>query len=104
MKPTRKYSRNLRSLTSLLALLAIAPIAGADTITKSNDPSAPLNAPEAWVGGIVPDSDDIALFDSTLTADGAWSPGGDLSWYGIQVTNPGGVPTIAGVGTINLGA
>ncbi len=72
----------------LLACLPLGLVAQtqAAEIQKANNTTA-LNLTGSWVGGVVPGASDIALFDSTLTATRNMSPGGNVSFAGIKVTN-----------------
>lgn len=74
------------------------------TVTKAANLNY-LNEPASWVGGKLPGASDIALWDSTITADYATaSADADLSWHGIQITNPGAAVTIHSIGLLTLGA
>lgn len=79
----------LRAATSAsIAFLVTLPLSGAD-LSRANNSNA-LNLTGAWVGGVVPGSSDIAVWDSALTTDRANVIGGNLSFGGIKVTNAGG--------------
>jgi len=86
---------------ALLWLLGAAALGG--TITKKNS-TANLNRKQSWTGNKVPGSGDIALWNSTVTSANTTSLGGNLSWLGIQITNPGGTVTINSGNTLTLGA
>lgn len=58
-------------------------------ISKENNTNA-LNLTGSWVGGVVPGSSDIAVFDSTLTTNRSSVIGDNQSWSGIKVTDAGG--------------
>jgi autotransporter-associated beta strand protein len=81
----------------------IAPAADAGVVLKANN-TDPLNLDTSWVGGVAPGSGDVAAWDSTVTAANATALGADLSWQGIQVTNPGGAVTIGAGNTLTLGS
>ncbi|MFN7339565.1 MAG: beta strand repeat-containing protein [Opitutia bacterium] len=65
----------------------------AATRTKANNTTA-LNNLASWVEGAVPTSDDILLWDNTVSAANSSLLGGNLSVLGLQVTNPAGAVTI----------
>jgi len=94
-------------LTVALLTLAASHPAVAQEIVKQDNTTA-LNLPGSWVGGTtVPGAGDIAVWDSTLTVNRANALGGNLSFAGIKVTNPGGTlytisPTTGA--TLTLGA
>ena len=75
---------------------------GAVSTKKNNTQN--LNKAGSWLNG-VPGSADIALWDSTVTTANTAAIGGNLSWLGIQITNPGGLVTINGTlsRTLTLG-
>ena len=79
-----------------------AHTATAAVIKKANNATS-LNIGGSWVGGKVPLSGDIALWDSTVTAANSVSLNASLSWAGIQLANPGGPVTINGSDTLTLG-
>lgn len=70
------------------SIAALLPVRAAE-IQKANN-TAPLNTGASWVGGVVPSSQDIALWDNTLTVANTSGLGGSLSLAGIRVTNPAG--------------
>jgi len=65
----------------------------AANIVKQNDADN-LNLTTSWVGGIVPNTNDVAVFDNTLPSGATNLLGATLSWSGIKVLNPGGPVTI----------
>ncbi|HEX8281680.1 MAG TPA: autotransporter-associated beta strand repeat-containing protein, partial [Chthoniobacterales bacterium] len=84
-------------------LLAFVASAGAATIAKKNS-TGNLNSKQSWIGNKMPNSTDIALRDSTVTGALANSLGGNLTWLGIRITNPGGPITINAGSTLTLGS
>ncbi len=74
----------------------------ADTILKADNIHA-LNQGSSWVGGIVPDANDIALWDATVGANTVLL-GSDQSWGGLAVdaAHSGNV-TISDGATLTLG-
>jgi autotransporter-associated beta strand protein len=86
----------------LLGLLAPAG-ARAATIVKANN-SSNLNIAASWLGGLVPGTNDVALWDSNAPGQTV-SLGGDLSWLGVlaDATHAGSV-TINSGNTLTIGA
>jgi autotransporter-associated beta strand protein len=77
--------------------------ADAAVVLKANNADN-LNLGSSWVGGAVPGSGDVAAWDGTVTAANATALGGDLSWQGIQIANPGGAVTVSSGNVLTLGA
>lgn len=73
----------------------------ADEIVRSSG-NGPLNLTTAWVDGVVPGSNDIAVWQAGAN-QGSTSLGADLSWAGIKVLDPGFLNT-SGANTLTLGA
>ncbi len=100
--------RILRRATSCAlfaaVLLLICSATDAATVRKANNNNA-LNKNNSWSTG-VPTSADIASWDSLVTSANTAAIGGNLSWLGIQITNPGGLVTINGTAgrTLTLGS
>jgi fibronectin-binding autotransporter adhesin len=95
------------SLMLAVGLCLTAPFSShAATRTKANNADN-LNLTSSWVGGVVPTSSDVALWDSTVTSANTVSLGANTNWAGIQILNPGGLVTINGAGgsyQLSLGA
>ena len=71
-------------------------------ITK--DPAGTdLNAGASWLGGVVPDSGTVAVWDSSSLGAGL-SLASDKAWYGIAATNAAPDINIAGAGKLTLGS
>jgi len=87
------FLRFHRFLIAGLVLLAALPCEAASSITKANNTND-LNATGSWVGGVVPSSGNLVIIDSTLTVARTTKLGGNVSFLGIQLTNPGGTFTI----------
>ncbi len=62
-------------------------------IEKANNPDL-LSEGTSWAGGVAPTVADVAVWNATVGAAGAWNLGGDLAWGGIKVTDPGGLVVI----------
>src|SRR4051812_16297692 len=105
--PPRRHSllRRSRHLPLVCAgsIALFTAVADGQIVTKANNASA-LNLGTSWIGGIVPGSADIALWDFNVTAANTVALGADLSWSGLRLTNPGGPVTINAGNTLTLGA
>lgn len=66
----------------------------AANIVKQNNADN-LNLTSSWVGGAVPGSGDVAVFDNTLTSGATNLLGATMYWGGIKVLNPGGSVTVS---------
>jgi len=97
------------SLCRLPALLAASvlltnPVAAvAQSIIKADNTTA-LNDAGGWVGGVVPGSGNVAVWDSTVTSANTVALGADLDWQGIRVIDPAGNVTISSGNTLSLGS
>lgn len=101
MKP--KFSANpvLRSL--IAASLVGSPVSVfAATVSKLNNTSD-LNLAASWAGGVLPGAADVGLWDVTVLGANSVSLGGNLSWQGVKVANPGGPVTINAGNALTLG-
>ena len=78
-----------RALLPLAILTATVPALNADDIIKANNTTT-LNATTSWVGGVVPGPGDVAVWNSTVTANRLAALGANATWQGIRVTNAGG--------------
>ncbi len=87
-----------------------SPAEAVDRVKKFNTQN--LNKSGSWTAG-APGTADIAVWDSTVTTANAAAIGGNLSWQGIRIANPGGAVTInatsgrtltLGTGGINMAA
>ncbi len=97
--------RFLRSalLLAICQFVLNAP-ANADDISKENN-ATDLNLLGSWVGPSAPDSNDVAVWDSNVTANRTTLLGADLAWKGIKVTDAGGtVMTVSAGNTLSLGS
>src|SRR5688500_18573866 len=83
-----------RGAFALAAAAALAtPIARAADRIKADNADA-LNLTSSWVGGVVPTTSDVAVWDSSVTAANTVLLGADLSVAGLRIANPGGAVTI----------
>jgi autotransporter-associated beta strand protein len=96
---TLTVSDGTLSTNTVFLVTVIAPA----TISKANN-TTNLNLGASWVGGAVPDSNAIALWDSTVTSANSVVLGANLSWNGVKILNPGGPVSIGAVNTLTLGA
>ncbi len=62
-------------------------------IEKANN-TDPLALDTSWTGDVAPSATDVALWNATVPAAGAWTLGGDLAWGGVKVTDPGGLVAV----------
>ena len=89
--------------TGIASLVLFAGTASAQDVIKANNTDA-LNLTTSWVGGVVPGSGNVAVWDSTVTAANSTALGADTTWLGVKVTNPGGLVTIgADANVLTLG-
>jgi len=98
-------SRDVSFLAIALAgaVLSAAGTAQAATINKTNNTDN-LNLTTSWAGGVVPGTNDIAQWTSTVTAGNTTaSLGADLTWAGIKIVGPGGLVTINAGNTLTVG-
>lgn len=106
--PVSSLSLALQRLRSAAAYLALAvslllPRFGlAADFSKANNTDS-LGLGTSWTGGTAPTSDDVAVWNSTVTGVNTAVLGGDLSWQGIRVANPTGAVTISAGNTLTLG-
>jgi autotransporter-associated beta strand protein len=85
-------------------LVATLSLGQAQTsISKANNATA-LNVGTSWSGGTVPTATDVAVWDSTVTTANSVLLGGNLSFGGIRISNPGGAVTIQSGNTLTLGS
>jgi fibronectin-binding autotransporter adhesin len=63
-----------------------------------------LNRKQSWIGNKVPGSGDIALWDSNANGATVAGLGGNVSWLGLRITNPGGSVTFNSGYTLTLGS
>ena len=87
-----------------IAALCLAGLPGRSQTVIKADNSDNLSLGSSWVGGTAPNAANIAWWESTVTAPESLLLGGDLSWAGIRLTNPGGPITIGAGNTLTLGA
>ena len=101
LKP-RLHNSGARSAASHSAATVVAH-AAETTITKAVNADA-LNLGSSWSGGIAPGAAEIALWDNTVSTANATVLGGDLSWAGIRVADPGGPVDIGAGNLLTLGS
>lgn len=95
----RKFLPAFAFLTSLFSHSAAWAVNKADNATN-------LNQGASWVGGTAPGTFDVAQWTNTFSAASAATPlslGGNVTWGGITITNPGGDVTIGTGNTLTLG-
>ena len=79
-------------------LLAGALTASASMVTNNAAWNGVLNAPDAWDGGAVPGTEDVAVFTN---ASASYSLGEALSWGGLQFS--GGSLALTGDSLLTVG-
>lgn len=94
-------SNQRRVLFAAAAVLANSTLVAAPVIKDNN--TNDLNLTSSWVGGALPGTGDIATWDSTVTGANSVLLGGNLSFGGLALTNPGGAVTIGAGNTLTLG-
>ena len=94
-------SNQRRVLFAAAAVLANSTLVAAPVIKDNNTDD--LNLTTSWVGGALPGTGDIATWDSTVTGANSVLLGGNLSFGGLALTNPGGAVTIGAGNTLTLG-
>ena len=103
MKPRPFCAGRSRFIPTTTAIvLVFSQFSNAATIQKA-DNAENLGTPTSWVGGVAPSISDIAAWGSTVTSENSTALGADLTWQGIQITNPVGPVTIGGANTLTLG-
>ncbi|MEZ0215522.1 MAG: autotransporter-associated beta strand repeat-containing protein [Rariglobus sp.] len=95
-----------RLLIALIAAASASLSAEAATVIKADNTTA-ISSAGSWVGGVLPGTGDIGLFDSTITTAITTANLGNYTIASLELTNPGGAVTI-GIGsastlTLNTG-
>src|SRR5262245_38075893 len=102
---TRNYGAQLRNLLVALTAMALQgpTLSFGASIIKADTPDN-LTVGTSWVGGVVPTSSDIAVWDSTVSAANTTDTlGADTNWLGLSITSPGALVTINAGNTLTLG-
>lgn len=98
--PTHLFSKTCLVLSCTLSVLFISPSARAADRTKLDNTTA-LNSAGSWSGG-VPDSANTASWTNTVSGANSSLLGGNVTWQGIKIINPGGAITIGAGNTLTL--
>lgn len=105
MKPSRFAGLTLSKTAFLLFSFVLLPVLpalrAADRIKLNN--TVDLNLSGSWTGG-VPDRNNPAVWNNTVTGANSSLLGGSVMWQGIRLVDPGGAITIGPGGTLTLGA
>jgi autotransporter-associated beta strand protein len=96
------FTRRVKFAVAFAALSAVAPFATAADITKADNLDN-LEIATSWVNGIAPTVADVALFNSTLAANSAFTLGANQTWGGLRLTNPFAGVSIGGTSTLTIG-
>lgn len=89
--------------TSAASLLVIQPVVSRAAVRVKANNSSNLNLTASWTGAVVPGYGDTALWNSSVTGANAVLLGGNLTFRGISIVNPGGSVAIGGASTLTLG-
>lgn len=98
--PSHLFSKTCLVFACSLSVLLFSTSARALDRTKLDNTTA-LNAAGSWSGG-VPDSANTASWTNTVTGANSSLLGGNVSWQGIKIINPGGAITIGAGNTLTL--
>ena len=96
------WLRTVVACAALAASLALPRLGFAADLIKANNTNG-LGLGTSWVGGSAPTAADVGVWNSTVTAANTAALGGDLSWQGIRIANPGGAVSISAGNTLTLG-
>lgn len=89
-------------VAGILVVAALATVGQGATIFKANNTNN-LNQADSWVSGGPPGNEDVACWDSTVTAANSVLLGANMTWKGIVIANPGGLVTLKPGNTLTLG-
>ena len=86
----------------LAAVIGLPATRAADVVKADNE--TPLADPASWTLGVAPGTGDVGLWDNSVTTATSVELGGNLSWQGLRLADPGGDVTITGGNTLTLGS
>ncbi len=89
-------------LCAVAILLSSSARGGVDRIKADNTNN--LNLPSSWTGSATPDINNMAVWTNTVTGANSTVLGGNVTWNGIRIANPGGAVTIGAGNTLTLSA
>ncbi len=89
-------------LCAVATLLSSSARGGVDRIKADNTNN--LNLPSSWTGSATPDIYNMAVWTNTVTGANSTVLGGNVTWNGIRIANPGGAVTIGAGNTLTLSA
>jgi fibronectin-binding autotransporter adhesin len=103
MKGSRSGCGSFSTVLAMLVATAswVGDASAVDRIKENN--TAALNNGASWVGGVAPGAGDVGVWNSTVTNANTTALGGDLSWAGIRIADPGGLVTVSSGNTLTLG-
>ncbi len=90
-------------ITTCATISLMASLAAAADRIKQNNTTA-LNLAGSW--DVLPDNTDVAVWNNAVTSANSTALGGNLSWGGVKINNPGGLVTVgtAATNTLTLGS
>ena len=92
------------AIIASVMLYAFVNHGSATTYLKANNQTS-LNQTGSWNTGVVPTSSDIGKWDNTVSAgNGSVSLGGNMTWAGMIIANPGGWITFNAGNTLTIGS
>lgn len=97
-----RHSSLVRLFTPI-AFLCVCVSAQAATVDKA-DNATNLNVAGAWVGDVIPGTTDVARWNNAVTTANTTLLGGNLSWKGLTVADPGGAVSIGAGNILTLGS
>lgn len=86
-----------RPLVYVLIATGLSALA-ADRIKQNN--TTALNLAGSW--DTLPGASDVGVWDATVTGANATSIGGNISWLGLRLANPGGLVTVGTTAEANV--
>ena len=87
--------------TAAAAALVVPAISARAADVLKADNVDDLDLGTSWVGGTAPGTEDVGVWDATVTAANSTALSAPYSLGGIRIANPGGLVTIGAVGGTN---
>lgn len=95
--------RRIAVLACSVSLLCLSSPGWAGDRTKLDNTNN-LNAGASWKDGLLPDLGNMAVWTSVVTGPNSAALGGNVTWQGIRISDPGGAVTIGAGNTLTLSA